>query len=250
MLAKPSMLSASNLGGDVLGFNRATLLLSKIRRSTGLNPSMAIRRRVPFICGNLLMVKWPYRFTRGLDSGKRLTIDVTCPASACRYDAGPDSIYLRAAWILALKAFDTVSRAVLDNQRADGHSRVKVLYYVPTLTRYIMKSVNVRELKNNPSEALRMARDDMVVVMNRDEPQALLVHLHDDGLLTEEGVRAAMAISLYRDGSLALGRAARLAGMAPALFMQLLSQRGLPIIKGDSATLREDIETLDAWLAQ
>ena len=113
-----------------------------------------------------------------------------------------------------------------------------------------MKSVNVRELKNNPSEALRMARDDMVVVMNRDEPQALLVHLADDGVLAEEGVRAAMAISLYRDGSLALGRAARLAGLAPATFMQLLSQRGLPIMKGDSTTLREDLETLDAWLAQ
>lgn len=113
-----------------------------------------------------------------------------------------------------------------------------------------MKSVNVRELKNNPSEALRMARDDMVVVMNRDEPQALLVHLSDEGLLAEDGVRAALAVSLYGDGSLALGRAARLAGMAPAMFMQLLSQRGLSIMKGDSATLREDIETLDAWLAK
>ena len=27
-----------------------------------------------------------------------------------------------------------------------------------------MKSVNVRELKNNPSNALRLAREDMVVV--------------------------------------------------------------------------------------
>jgi predicted HTH domain antitoxin len=86
-----------------------------------------------------------------------------------------------------------------------------------------MKSVNVRELKNNLFEALRMARDDMVVVMDRDEPQALLIHLDDDGLLAEDGVRAAMAISLYRDGSLALGRAAKLAKMGLALFMQLLS---------------------------
>lgn len=62
-----------------------------------------------------------------------------------------------------------------------------------------MKSVNVRELKNNPSEALRMARDDMVVVMNRDEPQALLVHLADDGMLAEEGVRGSL-------GNLALSR--------------------------------------------
>jgi predicted HTH domain antitoxin len=113
-----------------------------------------------------------------------------------------------------------------------------------------MKSVSVQEFENNPFEALCMARDDMVVVMDRDAPQTLLVHLDDDGLLAEEGVRAAMEISLYRDGSLALGRAAKLARMATALFTQLLSQRGVPVTKGDSATLREDIETLDAWLAE
>ncbi len=37
-----------------------------------------------------------------------------------------------------------------------------------------MKTVNIRELKNNPSAALRAAREDMVVVMNRDVPQAVL----------------------------------------------------------------------------
>jgi antitoxin (DNA-binding transcriptional repressor) of toxin-antitoxin stability system len=38
-----------------------------------------------------------------------------------------------------------------------------------------MKTVNIRQLKTNPSTALAAARDDdMVVVMNRDHPQALL----------------------------------------------------------------------------
>lgn len=49
----------------------------------------------------------------------------------------------------------------------------------------IVKSVNVRELKNNPSEALRQARDGLVVVMNRDKADALLVHLDDDKLLVQ-----------------------------------------------------------------
>ena len=40
-----------------------------------------------------------------------------------------------------------------------------------------MKSVNVRQLKNNPSEALRSAREHPVIVMNRNQPEALLVHL-------------------------------------------------------------------------
>lgn len=113
-----------------------------------------------------------------------------------------------------------------------------------------MKAVNVRQLKNNPSEALRLAREDVVVVMNRDEPEAVLVHLDEEGMLGETGVRAALAVSLYRDGGLPLGRAARLAGMPMAAFMQHLSRRGVAIIRGDAATLREDRETLDAWLAR
>ncbi|MSP98199.1 MAG: prevent-host-death protein, partial [Betaproteobacteria bacterium] len=34
-----------------------------------------------------------------------------------------------------------------------------------------MKTVNIRQLKNNPSDALRMAREAPVVVMNRDHPE-------------------------------------------------------------------------------
>ena len=38
-----------------------------------------------------------------------------------------------------------------------------------------MKVVNVSSLKNNPTEALRKAHEDMVLVMNRDRPDALIV---------------------------------------------------------------------------
>ena len=38
-----------------------------------------------------------------------------------------------------------------------------------------MKAFSIRELKSNPSAALRAAQtDDLVVVMNRQQPQALL----------------------------------------------------------------------------
>jgi prevent-host-death family protein len=38
-----------------------------------------------------------------------------------------------------------------------------------------MKTVGVRELKDNPTRALREARHGPVLVTNRDEPDALLV---------------------------------------------------------------------------
>ena len=111
-----------------------------------------------------------------------------------------------------------------------------------------MKSVNVRQLKNNPSDALRMARKAPVVVMNRDQPEAVLVHLSDDSLLGEPGVRLAIAADLYKCGSISLGRAAKVAGMALAEFMQEMGRAGVPIVRGNARTLREDVSNLEAWL--
>ena len=113
-----------------------------------------------------------------------------------------------------------------------------------------MKSFSVRELKNNPSAALRQAREDLVVVMNRDKPDALLVHLNDEKLLGMPGVRLALATALFRDGNLPVGRAARLAGLALGEFMQHLSRNGIPVVAGDVNDVRHDAETLDTWLAQ
>ena len=44
-----------------------------------------------------------------------------------------------------------------------------------------MKTVNISSLKNNPSEALRYAHEDMVLVMNRDQPDALMIGLNQTG---------------------------------------------------------------------
>jgi len=112
-----------------------------------------------------------------------------------------------------------------------------------------VKSVNVRELKNNPSEALRLAREDLVVVLNRDRADALLVHLDDKNLLALPGVRIALATALFRDGNLAVGRAARLAGVATSDFVRHLSRQGIPVVAGNADDVRKDADTLDAWLA-
>ncbi|MFZ2407615.1 MAG: hypothetical protein WAW41_20955, partial [Methylobacter sp.] len=67
------------------------------------------------------------------------------------------------------------------------------LYTVPSqcscdnfMEKYAMHAVQVRELKNNPSQALRKAEQEMVVVMNRDRPSALLLHF-DETMLQKTG---------------------------------------------------------------
>jgi len=93
-----------------------------------------------------------------------------------------------------------------------------------------------------------MARKAPVVVMNRDQPEAVIVHLSEEGLLGEPGVRLAIATDLYRSESVSLGRGAKIAGIALAEFMQHVSLRGIPVIRSDVKTVREDVKKLAAWL--
>ena len=110
-----------------------------------------------------------------------------------------------------------------------------------------MKAVTVRELRNDPSTALREARTDPVIVLDRDRPEAVLIHLSDDSLLGEPGIRLAIATALYRSESLSLGRAAEISGIPLAEFMRHVSRLGIPVIRGDAATLKEDMETFAQW---
>ena len=113
-----------------------------------------------------------------------------------------------------------------------------------------MKSVNIRQLKNNPSVALRMARKAPVVVMNRDRPDALLFHLDDEGLLGEPGVRLALATVLYKNDGISVGRGAKIAGIPIEAFMVEMGRAGIPVIRGNAKTLREDLKNLKAWRAR
>jgi predicted HTH domain antitoxin len=117
-----------------------------------------------------------------------------------------------------------------------------------------MQTVNIRQLKSNPSTALAAAReDDMVVVMNRDHPQALLVDLQQLGLPDLPAVRVALAVSLFRNGAVSAGFAARMADKPLAEMLQLLSSQGLPLTGNDKAAAdeaRQDMRTARAWLAK
>ncbi len=111
-----------------------------------------------------------------------------------------------------------------------------------------MESVSVRELKNNPSVALRHARDGaMVVVTNRDAPEALLVGLEHLRVPDVKRLRIALAASLFRDGVITTGTAARIAGVDRADMFEMLSRLGIPI-DGNVNEVAQDVDVIHAWL--
>jgi predicted HTH domain antitoxin len=111
-----------------------------------------------------------------------------------------------------------------------------------------MKTVNVSGLKNNPSEALRYSHDDLVLVMNRNEPDALIVGVNTGNIIDMPGVRKAMATALFKDGELSIARSAKLAKMALADFIEHISRLGIPIINQTAEEVRQDMDTLEQWL--
>ncbi len=113
-----------------------------------------------------------------------------------------------------------------------------------------MKTVNVSGLKNNPSEALRMAHDDLVLVMNRNEPDALMVGLKSSKIIGMPGVRKALATALFKDGDLSLARSAKLADTPLADFIAHVSRLGIPVINQSAEDVQQDMDTLDQWLKE
>jgi hypothetical protein len=107
-----------------------------------------------------------------------------------------------------------------------------------------VQTTDVRALKKDPSQALRMAREaGPVLIMKGDEPDALLVHLGGSPAATEDGIRPALAASLYRDGCLSLGRAAEVSGLSLSDFISHLDSLGIDVVRWDE-TMRH--ETGDA----
>lgn len=112
-----------------------------------------------------------------------------------------------------------------------------------------MQTVNVSGLKNNPSKALRKARRDPVLVLNRDKPDALLLGVELTGVLDAPGARPALATALFRDGQMSLVRAARLADMPTDDFVSHLSRLGISVVDLMPDEVEQDMDTLESWLA-
>jgi predicted HTH domain antitoxin len=111
-----------------------------------------------------------------------------------------------------------------------------------------MHAVNVRQLKSNPSVALREAKNDLVVVMNRDRPDAVLVGMEQLGIADLPHVRAAFAVSMFRSGDISAGTAAKVAGKPLAEMLALLSGMSIPLYGGSPAEAVDEMAAGEAWL--
>ena len=120
---------------------------------------------------------------------------------------------------------------------------------VPTARENIMQSVSVRELKSNPSTALRDARDDMVVVTNRGEPDAVLIGFSQLGGVADlPHLRQAIAVNLFKQGALSVSASATLAGEPLGAMLSRLAALEIPVVDYSADELTGEINAAKAWL--
>lgn len=112
----------------------------------------------------------------------------------------------------------------------------------------IMYATNVRELKKNPSFALRQAKESPVLILKGNEPDAVLVHLDDSMDETLAHVRPAIAAGLYRDGLVSLGKATKISGLSMSEFIQHLGDLNIEIVRHDE-TVDQEVKDVSQWLS-
>mgnify|MGYP000116380148 CR=1 FL=1 len=121
-------------------------------------------------------------------------------------------------------------------------------FNVPTVKENIVHVVNVRQLKSNPSTALREARGDMVVVMNRDKPDALMIGFEQlAGVPDFAHVRQAMAVNLFKDRLVSVASAAKIAGESMATMLTRLGRLGIAVVDYDEPALVQEVASAAAW---
>lgn len=112
-----------------------------------------------------------------------------------------------------------------------------------------MRSVDLRQLKKDPDQALSSAAEGPLLVLNGDLPEAVLFHLADSDTPEDADLKLALAAALFKDGALSLGRASRLASVSVSQLVTHLSRLGIPVVDLDPNEAEADLETLDDWLA-
>jgi len=123
------------------------------------------------------------------------------------------------------------------------------LHYEGTIRQaHIMQAFNIRQLKNNPTTALRAAReDDMVLVMNRDNPTAFIVDIEKMAIPDTAALRTSLALSLFKSGVISAGSAARMANKSLSNMITLISSLNIPIT-GNQDLNKDDLSIAQDWL--
>lgn len=107
-----------------------------------------------------------------------------------------------------------------------------------------METFTVRDLREHTGALIHDAEiGKLSLVTKHGQPVFLAVPFSED--LIELGLRPSMAIKLFKEGTLTLGKAAKLAGQSIEAFMERLSNVGIPVVNYHPTDISEELKDFE-----
>ena len=107
-----------------------------------------------------------------------------------------------------------------------------------------MDTFTVRDLREHTGTLIHDAEaGKLSLITKHGRPVFLAVPFSED--LLKSGLRITMAILLYQEDTLTLGKAAKLAGLSIETFIEKLGSLGIPSVKYSAEDLEKELKDFD-----
>ena len=105
-----------------------------------------------------------------------------------------------------------------------------------------METFTVRGLREHSGILIHDAEQGKLsVVTKRGKPVFLAIPFNED--LIQTGLRAAIAVNLYKEGILTLEKSAKFAGQSMEIFMERLSKLDIPTVDYSASEIAEELKS-------
>ncbi len=109
----------------------------------------------------------------------------------------------------------------------------------------MMNTFSIRDLRERTGELVRTAEaGELSVVAKHGHPVFVAVPFNET--LISNGVNVALALKLFRDHVVSIGRATKLAGMTKVKFISLLGAHGIPAVDYPADEIDQELALLSA----
>jgi prevent-host-death family protein len=104
-----------------------------------------------------------------------------------------------------------------------------------------MDTFTVRDLRERTGELIRDAESGQLSVITK-HGRPVFVALPFDETLVKSGVILSLAVKLYKDDVLSLGKAAKLAGWSVGAFTEELARQDIPVVQYSADELDDELK--------
>jgi predicted HTH domain antitoxin len=120
-----------------------------------------------------------------------------------------------------------------------------------------MKTVSIKELaQGGVSRVVREAENEPVLISRNNEPAAWVLSFNELSRTAAQtgtadvyrNALSLLAVKLFDDGTLSMGRAAELSGMSLADFIDLCASLHVPILREPQGGVAAEVDAFERWL--